>query len=119
MKYADLRDFVAQLHAIGEVRHIAVPVSPYLEMTEIGDRVLRAGGPALMFDHPTGHNVPVLANLFGTPRRVALGMGADDVGELRKIGHVLATLKEPEPPKGFRDVLGLGSLVKSVWDMSP
>jgi 4-hydroxy-3-polyprenylbenzoate decarboxylase len=119
MKYADLRDFIAQLHAIGELRHIAAPVSPYLEMTEVCDRVLRAGGPALIFDHPTGHNVPVLANLFGTPRRVALGMGADDVGELRKIGHVLATLKEPEPPKGFRDVLGLGSLVKSVWDMAP
>ena len=119
MKYADLRDFIAQLHAIGELRHIAVPVSPYLEMTEVCDRVLRRGGPALVFDHPTGHHVPVLANLFGTPRRVALGMGADDVAELRKIGHVLATLKEPEPPKGFRDVLGLGSLVKSVWDMAP
>ena len=119
MKYADLRDFIAQLHAIGELRHIAVPVSPHLEMTEVCDRVLRAGGPALVFDRPTGHDMPVLANLFGTPRRVALGMGADDVGELRKIGHVLATLKEPEPPKGFRDVLGLGSLVKSVWDMAP
>ncbi|MDB5759023.1 MAG: ubiD [Burkholderia sp.] len=119
MKYADLRDFIAQLHAIGELRHVAAPISPYLEMTEVCDRVLRAGGPALIFDHPTGHDVPVLANLFGTPRRVALGMGADDVSELRKIGHVLATLKEPEPPKGFRDVLGLGSLVKSVWDMAP
>ena len=119
MKYADLRDFIAQLHAIGELRHIVAPVSPHLEMTEVCDRVLRAGGPALVFDRPTGHDMPVLANLFGTPRRVALGMGADDVGELRKIGHVLATLKEPEPPKGFRDVLGLGSLVKSVWDMAP
>jgi 4-hydroxy-3-polyprenylbenzoate decarboxylase len=119
MKYADLRDFIAQLHAIGELRHIAAPVSPYLEMTEVCDRVLRASGPALLFDHPTGHVMPVLGNLFGTPRRVALGMGADDVGELRRIGHVLATLKEPEPPKGLRDVMGLGSLVKAVWDMAP
>ncbi len=88
-------------------------------MTEICDRTLRAGGPALLFDHPTGHTIPVLGNLFGTPRRVALGMGAQEVSELRKIGHVLAMLKEPEPPKGFKDLMGLGSLVKSLWDMAP
>jgi 4-hydroxy-3-polyprenylbenzoate decarboxylase len=107
------------LQSLGELKHITVPVSPYLEMTEIADRTLRAGGPALLFDKPTGQKIPVLCNLFGTPRRVALGMGADDVSELRKIGHVLALLKEPEPPKGFRDVLGLGALVKSLWDMAP
>ena len=88
-------------------------------MTEVCDRTLRAGGPAILFEKPTGFDMPVLGNLFGTPRRVALGMGADDVGELRKIGHVLAQLKEPEPPKGFKDLMGLGSLVKAVWDMSP
>ena len=104
---------------MGELRHIGVPVSPYLEMTEICDRTLRAGGPALLFDRPAGHTIPVLGNLFGTPRRVALGMGATDVSELRKIGHVLAMLKEPEPPKGMKDLLGLGSLVKSLWDMAP
>src|SRR5438552_5738123 len=119
MKYTDLRDFISQLQQINELKSISTPVSPYLEMTEVCDRTLRAGGPALLFKQPTGHTMPVLGNLFGTPRRVALGMGADNVGELRKIGHVLATLKEPEPPKGFRDVLGLGSLVKSVWDMAP
>jgi 4-hydroxy-3-polyprenylbenzoate decarboxylase len=119
MKYSDLRDFIAQLQAMGELKHITIPVSPYLEMTEISDRTLRAGGPALIFDKPTNQNIPVLCNLFGTPRRVALGMGADDVSELRKIGHVLALLKEPDPPKGFKDVLGLGMLVKSLWDMAP
>ena len=119
MKYKDLRDFISQLEQIGEFKRIAVPVSPYLEMTEIADRTLRAGGPALLFTQPTGHTIPVLANLFGTPRRVALGMGAEDVGELRKIGHLLARLKEPEPPKDFKDVLGLGTLVKSLWDMAP
>ncbi len=119
MKYSDLRDFISQLQLLGELKHITIPVSPYLEMTEICDRTLRSGGPALLFDKPTAQNIPVLANLFGTPRRVALGMGADDVSELRKIGHVLALLKEPEPPKGFKDVLGLGSLVKSLWDMAP
>ena len=88
-------------------------------MTELCDRTLRAGGPALLFTQPVGHTMPVLGNLFGTPQRVAMGMGADDVSELRKIGHLLAALKEPEPPKGLRDVLGLGSLIKSVWDMAP
>ena len=84
MAYKDLRDFLAQLEAMGELKRIAVPVSPQLEMTEICDRVLRAGGPALLFERPAGHAMPVLANLFGTTRRVALGMGADSVGALRK-----------------------------------
>ena len=119
MKYSDLRDFISQLQLIGELKHVSPLVSPFLEMTEICDRTLRAGGPALLFDHPTGHTIPVLGNLFGTPRRVALGMGAQEVSELRKIGHVLAMLKEPEPPKGFKDLMGLGSLVKSLWDMAP
>src|SRR5471030_2179971 len=119
MKYSDLRDFISQLQRMGELKPILAPVSPNLEMTEICDRTLRAAGPALLFQNPTGHSMPVLGNLFGTPRRVALGMGAEDVSELRKIGHVLARLKEPEPPKDFKDLLGLGSLVKAVWDMSP
>ena len=119
MKYSDLRDFISQLQQMGELKRIEVPVSPFLEMTEICDRTLRAAGPALLFDNPTGHSIPVLGNLFGTPRRVALGMGAQEVSELRKIGHVLARLKEPEPPKGFKDLLGLGTLVKSLWDMAP
>jgi 4-hydroxy-3-polyprenylbenzoate decarboxylase len=106
MKYSDLRDFIAKLKQSGDLVEIDVPVSPHLEMTELCDRTLRAGGPALLFNQPTGHTIPVLGNLFGTPKRVAMGMGAADVGELRRIGHLLARLKEPEPPKGFRDVLG-------------
>jgi 4-hydroxy-3-polyprenylbenzoate decarboxylase len=119
MKYSDLRDFIAKLKQAGELSEVSLPVSPVLEMTELCDRTLRAGGPALLFKNPTGHSMPVLGNLFGTPKRVALGMGASDVGELRRIGHLLSALKEPEPPKGLRDVMGLGSLVKSVWDMAP
>src|SRR5579864_4181662 len=119
MKYSDLRDFIVKLERIGELKRVSTPISPYLEMTEICDRTLRAAGPALLFENPVGHSIPVLGNLFGTPRRVALGMGADDVSELRCIGHVLAMLKEPEPPKGFKDILGLGTLVKSLWDMAP
>jgi 4-hydroxy-3-polyprenylbenzoate decarboxylase len=119
MKYSDLRDFISQLQELGELKRISIPVSPYLEMTEICDRVLRNGGPAVLFDNPAGNKIPVLGNLFGTPRRVALGMGAEDMGELRRIGQLLATLKEPEPPKGLKDALGLGSLVKALWDMAP
>ena len=119
MKYVDLRDFIAKLQTIDELKVIKTAVSPILEMTEVCDRTLRAEGPALLFSNPRGFDMPVLGNLFGTTRRVALGMGAQDLGDLRKIGHVLASLKEPEPPKGWKDVMGMGSLVKAVWDMSP
>ncbi len=119
MKYVDLRDFVAKLKTNDELKEIHTPVSPHLEMTEICDRTLRAEGPALLFTQPSGFDMPVLGNLFGTTRRVAMGMGAQDISELRKIGQVLASLKEPEPPKGFKDILGMGSLVKAVWDMAP
>ncbi len=119
MKYSDLRDFINKLKQSGELTEVSIPVSPHLEMTELCDRTLRAGGPALLFSQVAGHSMPVLGNLFGTPKRVAMGMGASDVTELRRIGQLLAMLKEPEPPKGFKDVLGLGTLVKSVWDMAP
>lgn len=119
MKYSDLRDFIAKLQEIDELKRVNTPVSPYLEMTEVCDRTLRAGGPAILFEKPQGFDMPVLGNLFGTTRRVALGMGAESLTELRNIGHVLASLKEPEPPKGFKDLLGLGNLVKAVWDMAP
>jgi 4-hydroxy-3-polyprenylbenzoate decarboxylase len=119
MKYSDLRDFIAKLKQLGELKEVSLPISTHLEMTELCDRTLRAGGPALLFTQVQGHSMPVLGNLFGTPKRVALGMGASEVSELRKIGQLLSALKEPEPPKGLKDVLGLGSLVKSVWDMAP
>ena len=105
MRYQDLRDFIAQLEKLGELKRVAAEVDPRLEMTEICDRVLRAGGPAILFERPRGHRIPVLGNLFGTPRRVALGMGADSVEALRDIGKLLAFLKEPEPPQGFKDVM--------------
>jgi 4-hydroxy-3-polyprenylbenzoate decarboxylase len=119
MKYRDLRGFVDGLEAMGELRRVAVPVSPRLEMTALSDRVLRAGGPALLFEQPTGHATPVLTNLFGTPRRVALGMGAQEVGELRDVGRLLAALKEPDPPKSLREVGKLWDMAKAVWDMKP
>ncbi len=119
MKYKDLREFVDKLEEIGELKRIKHPVDPNLEMTEIADRVLRAEGPALLFENPVGHSVPVLANLFGTPRRVALGMGEDNVSALREIGQLLAFLKEPEPPKGFKAALQTLPMYRKVLDMSP
>ncbi|MGL9760587.1 MAG: 4-hydroxy-3-polyprenylbenzoate decarboxylase [Symbiopectobacterium sp.] len=105
MKYRDLREFLVLLEQKGELKRIRHPISPYLEMTEIADRTLRAGGPALLFENSTGYTMPVLCNLFGTPERVAMGMGQDSVTALRNVGKLLAFLKEPEPPKGFRDLM--------------
>ncbi len=119
MKYHDLRDFIAQLEAIGELKRIATPIDTRLEMTEICDRVLKAGGPAILFEQPKGHSIPVLANLFGTPRRVALGMGEDSVAALREVGKLLAYLKEPEPPKGLKDAWDKLPILKQVLNMSP
>ncbi|VVE32087.1 3-octaprenyl-4-hydroxybenzoate carboxy-lyase [Pandoraea communis] len=123
MKYLDLRDFTAQLERSGQLRRVDVPVSPVLEMTALADRVLKAAGPALWFKRPTGYDMPVLANLFGTPERVALGMGIDNgenaLGSLRDIGRLLSALKEPEPPRGLKDAGKLLGMAKAVWDMAP
>lgn len=123
MKYEDLRDFIARLEAIGELRRIAVAVSPRLEMTVIADRVLRAEGPALLFERPQDgthtYDMPVLANLFGTTRRVAAGLGADSVQALREIGELLAWLKEPEPPRGLRDAWDKWPMLRQVMKMAP
>jgi len=120
MKYNDLRDFLSQLERRGDLRRVAVPVSPILEMTDLCDRTLRAHGPALLFEKPVGHSIPVVGNLFGTPARVAAGMGADSVGALREVGELLASLKEPEAPAGLRDALGkVAALKAALWDMAP
>ena len=119
MKYTDLRDFIAALEQRGELVRIQAEVDPHLEMTEIADRTLRAGGPALLFENPKGYNAPVLANLFGTEQRVALGMGAEDLGALREIGEILAYLRQPDPPKGMRDMWDKAPLLKQVLHMGP
>ncbi|MDQ2139372.1 4-hydroxy-3-polyprenylbenzoate decarboxylase [Alcaligenaceae bacterium B3P038] len=124
MKYRDLRDFIAQLETKGELKRITAPVSTELEMTEIADRVLRAEGPALLFENAQHRGkqagMPVLANMFGTPKRVAWGMGAEDVTALRDVGELLASLREPEPPKGFKDAWAKVAMLKAaLWDMSP
>ncbi len=123
MNYHDLRDFIAQLESMGELKRIAVEIDTRFEMTEICDRVLRAGGPAILFEHPKGavgpHSMPVLGNLFGTPRRVALGMGQESVSALREVGKLLAYLKEPEPPRGLKDAWDKLPILKQVLNMAP
>jgi len=103
MKYQDLRDFIAQLEQQGELKRVSVEVDPYLEITEICDRTLRVDGPALLFENPKGSDIPLLGNLFGTPKRVALSMDEESVKALRKVGRLLAFLKKPDPPKGMKD----------------
>lgn len=115
----DLRDFISLLEQKGQLKRITHPVSPHLEMTEISDRTLRAGGPALLFENPIGYNVPVLCNLFGTTERVAMGMGQTSVAALKDVGELLAFLKEPEPPKGLRDAWEKLPVFKQVLNMGP
>ncbi|MEM7208588.1 MAG: 4-hydroxy-3-polyprenylbenzoate decarboxylase [Pseudomonadota bacterium] len=119
MKYKDLRDFIGKLEAAGQLHRITAEVDPNLEMTEICDRTLRAGGPAILFENPKEHSMPVLGNLFGTPQRVAMGMGEDNVEALREIGKLLAFLKEPDPPKGIKDAWKSLPIFKKVLDMAP
>ena len=119
MQYKDLREFLAHLERIGELKHISTPIDPYLEITEVCTRVLRQQGPALLFDTPTGHSIPVLANLFGTSKRIALAFGQEDPNCLRAIGELLAQLKHPEAPKHLREAWQKLPLFKKVLDMAP
>ncbi len=119
MKYTDLRDFMAELEQRGELVRISTEVDPVLEMTEIADRTLRAGGPALLFENPKGCSIPVLVNLFGTQRRVALGMGRENITALREVGELLAYLRQPDPPKGMRDAWNKAPVLKQVLNMAP
>lgn len=119
MKYRDLRDFIKHLEDMGELKRVSQAVDPVLEMTEICDRVLKQQGPAILFENPIGSSTPVLANLFGTPKRVALGMGEDSVEALREVGKLLAFLKEPEPPKSLKDAWNNIPAYRKVLDMAP
>ena len=117
MNFTDFRDFLTYLEEQGELKRITYPVNPYLEMTEIADRVLRSQGPALLFENPVGYDMPVLCNLFGTAKRVAIGMGQEDTSQLRKIGELLAFLREPEPPKGIKQFFNVLPKYKQILNM--
>ncbi len=119
MSYRDLRDFIAALEEVGDLRRIRTRVDPHLEITEVADRVLRAGGPALLFEHPGDSVIPLLANLFGTEQRVAAALGEEQASALREVGRLLAFLKEPEPPKGFKAAMKTLPIYRKVLDMAP
>ena len=119
MKFRDLREFLSMLEASGDLVRIKEEIDPNLEMTEIADRTLRGGGPALLFENPKGYDMPLLTNLFGTEKRVAQGMGADSIEALREIGELLAYLRQPDPPKGMRDLIDKAPLLKKVLNMGP
>ncbi len=119
MYYKDLRDFIDFLEKKGELIRITEAVNPKLEMTEICDRVLRKGGPAILFENPIGFSTPVLTNLFGTEHRVALGMGQDSIGKLREVGELLAYLRQPDPPRGLKDAWDKAPILKQVLNMAP
>ena len=117
MALSNFRNFLDYLEQQGELKRISYPVNPYLEMTEIADRVLRSQGPALLFENPIGYKIPVLCNLFGTAKRVAMAMGREETTELREIGELLAFLREPEPPKGIRQFFNVLPKYKQVLNM--
>lgn len=119
MRYKDLRDFLGQLEVMGELKRVQTEIDPVLEMTEICDRILKKQGPAILFERPKGYDIPVLGNLFGTPKRVALGMGQESVEALREVGKLLAYLKEPDPPKGLKDAWDKLPVLKQVLNMAP
>ncbi len=119
MSFKDLREFISLLEQEGELKRITAEVDPNLEITEIADRCLRNGGPALLFENPKGSSVPLLANLFGNTKRIALAMGQQDLEGLRDVGRLLAFLKEPSPPKGWRDLWQSLPSYKNVLNMPP
>lgn len=119
MKFRDIRKFIDHLEGAGELKRVTTEVDPYLQMTEISDRVLRSGGPALLFENVKGKQMPVLANLFGTPKRVAMALGRDDPSALREVGELLAFLKEPEVPSGFKDAISKVPMFKQALNMPP
>ena len=112
-----------KLEQTGGLVRVSRPVSPHLEMTEIQTRLLAEKGPAVLFENPISIDgaplgVPVLVNLFGTVERVALGMNRKPE-QLREVGEMLAFLRQPEPPGGWREALDMLPLMKSVMSMKP
>ncbi len=129
MSYKSLRDFIEKLESAGELRRVTEPVAVKLEMTEIQTRLLAEGGPAVLFEKPVMDEgaispMPVLVNLFGTVKRVAMGVTLEDkerttAAELREVGELLAFLRQPEPPGGLRDAIEMLPFAKTVMAMKP
>jgi len=123
MAFKNLREFIAKLEAEGRLQRVTAPVSPYLEMTEIQTRLLAEGGPAVLFENVIRENgekydLPVLINLFGTVERVAWGMEREPEN-LRALGETLAFMRQPEPPGGWKEAIGMLPIVKTAMAMKP
>ena len=119
MQYRDLREFIHHLEQIGELKRVSQKISPHLEMAEFCRTVLNNSGPAILFENPDGYVMPVLGNLFGSVRRVALAMGKNDLAGLREIGQFLADIKEPSAPKSIKDAFGKIPMLKQLYNMLP
>ena len=113
----ELRDFLDNLKSSGDLIEIDCPISSQLEITEISQRTLAMGGPALLFINVDGQETPVLTNLFGTQDRIAKALGLNSVMELRDLGVLLASLKEPEPPKGLKGAIDMWPMAKAMMTM--
>jgi 4-hydroxy-3-polyprenylbenzoate decarboxylase len=105
MAYKDLREFLNYLENKGDLKRIHHKIDTKLEITEICQRTLRDNGPALLFENPKGFKTPVIGNLFGTGQRIADAMGRESIAELRKVGEILAFLKEPGWPGEIREAI--------------
>ena len=117
MYYQDLREFITELEKQAELKRITIPVKSELEITEICRRTLDLKGPALLFENVVNSSIPVLANLFGTTKRVAIAMGKNDLSGLRELGQLLAQLKQPEPPAGIKDTIEKLPVLKKALSM--
>src|SRR6185312_1738144 len=127
MSYRSLREFINRLESEGELVRVREPVSTVLEMTEIQTRLLAENGPAVIFEQPvkadgSRSDIPVLVNLFGTVKRVAMGVtmgGVErrDAKSLREVGELMATLRQPEPPRSFREAMDLLPLARTALSM--
>ena len=117
MYYQDLREFITELEKQAELKRITIPVKSELEITEICRRTLDRKGPALLFENVVNSSIPVLANLFGTTKRVAIAMGKNDLSGLRELGQLLAQLKQPEPPAGIKDTIEKLPVLKKALSM--
>src|SRR5215218_4734544 len=129
MAYRSLREFLEKLERAGELVRVSEPVSSVLEMTEIQRRLLATGGPAVLFENVIRADgerstMPCLVNLFGTVKRVAMGVTLEGkerttAGELREVGELLAFLRQPEPPRGLKDAWDMLPMAQTVMSMRP
>ena len=115
----DLRGFITELEQRGQLRRIKTLVDPELEIAEIANRMMRQGGPGLLFENVKGSPYPVAVNLMGTVERVCWAMNMNAPQELEALGQKLAILYQPRPPKKFKQAIELGKVLFDVVKAKP